>query len=187
MFIWEKYMRLITKVCLLSLLLVFTLGIAAQESSGSEQISDVTAALIKSYNSGDYVAASELFHIPASYTEEQVSQETEAVVKVLELLRNEFGKIKSYRSPSGPFSFFKVMFGTGDLRYWKKHPNLTRAVYEVEFSKLGKGYVVIALVNLKNKIEVREIAYGLHKSRPAAEDTVTAIKNKVTALFQPGE
>ncbi len=187
MFLWEKHMRLVYKVCLLSLLIVFTFSIAIQESYGAGKSSDVPKVFIKSYNSGDFVSASKLFHIPASYTQEQVSHEKEATVKVLELIRNEFGKITSYRSPSGSYSFHRVMFGTGDLRYWNKHPRFTKVVYEVEFSKLGRGYITIALVNINKKTEIRQIIYGLPMNSPGAENNTSIIVNKIMSILQEGE
>lgn len=187
MFFWEKHMQSITKVCFISLLLVLTFGIAIQESYGAGKSKDVPKALIKYFNGGDFVTASKLFHIPALYTQEQVSNEKEAAVKVLRLLRNEFGKITSYRSPSGSYSFHKVMFGTGDLRYWSIHPRLRKVVYEVEFSKLGRGYITIALVNITKRTEIRQITYGLPTDSPGAENSVSAIVNKMNSMLQVEE
>ncbi len=187
MFLWGKHMRLVYKVCLLSLLIVLTFSIATQESYGAGKSSDVPKVFIKSYNSGDFDSASKLFHIPAFYTQEQVSHEKEAAVKVLELLRNEFGKITSYQSPGGQYNFHRVMFGTGDLRYWNKRPRRSKVVYEVEFSKLGRGYITLVLVNIKKKTEIRQIIYGLPMDSPGAENSTSIIVDKIVSLLQPGE
>ncbi len=186
MFLREINMRSITKACLLSLMLVLALSIATQESFGAGQIGDVPAAFIDSYMRGDFAAASELFHIPASYTQEQASQEKESAVKVLELFHKEFGQVTSSRMPSEPYRYYNVMFGTGDLNYWNKYPSFTQVPYEVEFSKLGKGYVLIALVNINKKTEIRQISFALPVESPGAKKSVTAIMNKMMSMLQHG-
>jgi len=177
-------MRLASRKCSLLVLFALTVCFTGIASLVHAQISDVPTNFIESYNSGDYTTASGLFHYPLDSTDKEKKQEAEAVGNLLKLFRSEFGKITGYGRAKKKYRFYRAVIGTGDMSYWERYPVSNKMIYEVTFGKLGKGYIVIALVKINRKTEVRHVTFGLPMDNPDAKQTMAAITNRMSSILR---
>jgi hypothetical protein len=148
---------------LLAMFLFFSLTITAESDSSQEMIMQMNDQFFKVEKVRDFIAASDLFHYPPSYSIEEREIDEKAVISVLDYFSRSFGQIHSYKIPdnSEKYLYLSLSIGGGNLPYWSQNPNFIRTVYQVQFSNDGLGFVIIDTCNISNKCEIRSVHYGL--------------------------
>jgi hypothetical protein len=134
------------------------------DASQENEILNLINKYFYSIEQSDFSGASDLFHYPPSYSQEELIKDKSAVSKFLESLSNSFGQLSNPVTNKAEEKILSLQVGGGNIPYWKKHPKYVSSIYRATFSKFGEGFVTFTICNLSNKYEIREVKYGLSAS-----------------------
>ncbi len=110
---------------------------------------------------GQYRDAARSFKYPDSFSPQELKKDIEGVSKILRIISEEVGVIKSYNLSNQEKPNFHVGLCGGSREYWKKHPYFIRLIYDVIYSKKVEGQVVFRLSIISNKLVINSIVHGL--------------------------
>lgn len=169
---------------LVASLIAFGASTSAQETTELE-LEVLASKFFARMAKSEFDSASKFFHYPQNYSPAERSHDIDAVGHMLKIFTNEFGIPTSQRLSGSPGLFYHVTAQSGHVEYWQKHPYSIQVPYEVDFTREGKGYIVMQFCNISDKWEIRSVAYGLPAERPDAKDRVQQIINRVMQQMQP--
>jgi hypothetical protein len=132
----------------------------------------------------DFDKAMGMFHFPTNYSAEELEKDKSIVKKSLQLLDEKFGKFDSPSLEKKPEVFIQVGVGGGTPEYWKKHPEINRFVFRTTYEKAGPGYMVVNICNVTGMDQIRSVEFGIPKSNPDAEKTVSQIYKDLVKVQQ---
>lgn len=174
----KKIISLIV-ITLLTLLISSTFA-----QSNDSQITQISDDLLNCLKNNDFEAASNLFHYPSNYTPQELKKEHEVIIKTLKYFNTEFGNISNTRVDKTHKSFESVHIGSGDLPYWKKHPQAITLIYETVFSKEKEGYIAVCICKITDKYEIRSVGYGLSTNKENTKKRMADIINGFLQLME---
>lgn len=164
------------------LLACFILFVVAPARTQEENLQEKATLFINYYNNKDFVGATKLFHFPQGYTTKELKEDKVAISKALKLYFEEFGEITKSEKTVNPSQYYFHMIGGGNLPYWQRYPDAYNLFYKVEFSREGKGYVVLVFCHILDKWEIRQVNYGLPADRPKSQERIISINQKFMKL-----
>lgn len=132
----------------------------------------------------DFDKALEMFHFPSDYSAGELEKEKVTVKKSLQFLDERFGKFDLPSLEKKPEVFIQVGVGSGTPEYWEKHPEINRFVFRTTYEKAGPGYMVVNICNVTGMDQIRSVEYGIPKSNPDAEKTVSQIYKDLVKVQQ---
>jgi hypothetical protein len=158
-----------------SLALAFVLagqsGCAAQGGPGARSGRiDHAQQLLGLLRSRDFDAIATAIPTPAEFTEEEVATFRREIRHMLRLFSAEFGTFTGGKPVADGTRLYSVSVraATG------YNCRIAVTTYEVEFSKLGPGYLNMVYCDDRPDLKVATVAFGLAQSAPSARERVVA-------------
>lgn len=166
---------------------VLILLVIIASSSCSKQPSEkVTREIVSAYlgylENNDFESATALFHFPANYTAEELSNDRNAISKALAIVSNEFGGIGRVNKIDSADNYIFLVLSGGNLAYWDQHSYSIPVIHEVTFSNEGAGYLIFFICKVEKRWEIQKIEYCLPVSRPDSKERINQITRKI---FEP--
>lgn len=120
----------------------------------------LAASVIGSYNAADDAAVAAMM----LYAPGDSSAERTRMARAMRVLLSIFGPIRSFAPPTENYEYLPVTASP------KGQPSVdaAKAVYEVEFERLGRGFVIIEVANVEGRDAVASIAFALPPDRQDA-------------------
>lgn len=175
-------------VLLIVALFLFIIG--AKDRSVAEQNTDevlqsLASRFFENIRKSDFDAAAKLFHYPPNYSSDKQFGNMDGVSSLLEIVTDEFGIPKKYTVNRDTVKYYEFIMGGGDIPYWQQYPDYLKILYEVHFSKEGKGYIAMQFCNILNRWEIRAISYGTSAEGPGAESRFEKITKRILKRMEP--
>lgn len=132
----------------------------------------------------DFLGASNLFHYPPTYSQQELDKDVEQVAEFLRYLHREFGKLNSYEPDTGLSLCYNISVGGGDLNYWKDKPGAHPFTYKADFEREREAYVCVQFCEINDKIEVRAVSYGLPISKPDSAQRISELVKGMMEIIE---
>jgi hypothetical protein len=150
-----------------------------------QEAADVARQYLECAPRGDAACASRLFHYPADETAEERRADVNAVMHSLSIIMKHFGTNGAAKPANDPVVYVEVAAGSADLAYWQAHPESLRATYQTEFSRFGKGFIVVEMCHIAGRWEIRSVHYGLPATNPRSAGRVMEVFNEIKGSEPP--
>ncbi|MES9991561.1 MAG: hypothetical protein ABW098_06370 [Candidatus Thiodiazotropha sp.] len=170
----------IHKLTLFALFLVFSLmylpGCAIQKDRITKPVDREAKELVDMVpyvlsKPGGYLMTVFFFHdLKMDYSSEIEDQ--------LEVAQNQFGAVRRSRNIKKPELDMDCTIGFVDDDYWSKIPMAHTEYLEVVYEKLGRGYLIIEIVNIDSEFEIKSLKFGF------APDIESQVQEKVRACSE---
>ncbi len=131
---------------------------------------DISEKYLDASKNSDLGKISRLFHYPHSFSSKQLDEEVESISQVITNIIDELGTIDSYKLNNtkiiinGHFTMQSASQG-----YWRKYPYFNRSIYDVNFSKQGKGNVIFSFSIIEGEMVINSVSYALPNENHDAE------------------
>ncbi len=178
-----KRLLKITKTSLMILILFPYLVVAQPQLVQLEDAVKLTNKCIELLKNKNLEQVAHLFHFPPEYNEQEVIDDISGIQDGVRELTQEFGPLINAKLLNEPAQYINLKVGSGNISYWKKHPEFISVVYQVSFQKEKNGFVIFWVTNISKKIELRTIAYGLPANDPLAVERIKKIGKKMMKSF----
>ena len=111
-------------------LLCFALVLGGRAAYAEDSVATHAEAIMQLLDEGKFDEASTVFHYPPSYSAAALAADRGGVVRALEVMFRELGKVDHVAPTSLPnlFRSVSVSVGGGDLSYWESHPELNQTI-----------------------------------------------------------
>ena len=141
----------------------------------------ITENFLEENKESNLAKMSEAFHYPNSFTPDQLNNEIASISDSLQSAIDELGVISSYELNKSKFT--SAYFGVQSVsqEYWKRYPYFNQLIYDVNFSKQGRGHLAFNFSIIKNKIVLSTVIYALSEDNPEALKIFTKLLEKNSA------
>jgi len=143
----------------------------------------VAERYLESNKKGDAANAVKAFHYPVYFTSEQLNSEIDGISKVLAIITDKLGTLNSHKLNDSQILYRFLALQSASQEYWNKYPYFNGLVYDVQFSKKGKGYLVFRFSIIKDKLEIHSVLYGLPEDNPEAKMVFKEINDDIVKEF----
>lgn len=143
----------------------------------------IARAAIGCIESKNAPGASQLFHVPKTYSPDDVTSERRVIEQMLTAAFEQLGGIDDVR-PGRRGTVLQVGIGSGDFTYWQQHPYVKTYVYDVQFEKANAGQLWIVVTSAGGSPEAREIKFCLPSMSPGAAVTIADLARRESAIVQ---
>lgn len=134
---------------------------------------------LENYKKGDMSSVVNLLHYPDSFTPEQLNEDKNGIARWLALVADKLGSLESYELNNNQISYLFVAVGTASLEYWDKHPFFYSLIYDVNFSKKGKGYLFFNFSIINDKLVIHSTYFGLPADNPASQIVIKELTDSI--------
>lgn len=175
-------MKLFTPFLLLAIFSLFvqpTVTHAADQENIFTDTSELTKLCIVLIQNEQYEKLAQLFHFPVNYSDQDKNADITAIQEGMAIFAEEFGSLLYANPLKNDALYVNLQVGTGNVPYWKGHPDFTSVVFMASFQKENDAFIIFWLVNISGKLEVRSIGYGLPADDPTAVDRIKPIGKKL--------
>jgi hypothetical protein len=139
---------------------------------------------IKATQRGNFGEAAGMFHYPPFYSSEELIRDRAGVESSLSELSKLFGTFERVEPLQRSVSFYKLDIGSGDIGYWKKYPESVQVKYETRFSNEGEGFIILTVVRISEKLELRSVAFGIPAESPNAKERMGKIAEHMLNMMK---
>ena len=170
-----------TKILIIMLTMLF-IGCSDKPSISNEEVSNIDFAeqIILHLKKNENNEVIKKFHF-AELNEKELEKEKANILLSLDVIMLNFGQIIAYTRKNE--NNMKYMVGTSSLdnHYWdNKH--FERVNYIISSTKQKKAYLVIDIVNIKKKIELKAVSFGISMQEKNSKEKISNIFNEIIAL-----
>lgn len=163
--------------------LLFSSGFAVNtDKVNISAMTEISQKFFIAIKNDSFNSAADLFHYPSGYSEEELKRESLYMRESLKLYKMELGSINDIERIDYSPATVSVFLGGGNPDYWEKYPYFIAQVYRVTFSRDGLGFIAIRFTNIKAKLEIRSVHYGLPASRADAKTRINEILRKALEI-----
>ncbi len=148
------------------------------------EVKDISESYLEANKKLDTVNMAKAFHYPSSLTQEQLKEKTADNSKFLKSLVDKLGAIDSFKQGNSQMETLYLNLSGATKEYWKKYPMFKRAIYEVNFSKKGRGFLIFGFSIIEDKMVIHSIFYALPKENPEAELVFKELKEDIASLIK---
>lgn len=175
-------MRKITRTFVFSIVIFFLIPhyVSSREGNYRKDVKQFADYCLGLLIDNQYGKLSELFHLPESYNEQEKQNEIIGLREGNKFLAQYFGKIINANLTYQPEKHIDIQIGTGDLIYWRKHPEIITVVYTISSQTEKHGFVIFWFVDLHGNLELRSLAYGVPADDLEAVGRISVVGVKMT-------
>jgi hypothetical protein len=156
----------------------FVQSAGGQDRPSAQELATRTVGLLVR---GEFQPVAESMHYPPSYTPAQRQKDVTTTAAGLDLTAREFGEISDPKLHAGSAEFYEVGGSGGSVAYLSsmKPYYSGQFLFDAKFSKLGDGYVRIAVIQLTADagFEVLGVYFGL-QATPHSKATLADITRR---------
>jgi hypothetical protein len=120
-----------------------------------------------------------LLHIPYNYSKTEIDNERQGLIKVAEVIFSKLGKIKSYKINNSSTIYHYFALQSATPQYWEEHPFFNALIYDVEFSKAGKGHIVFKFSIIDSKLKINVILFCIPTDNQESEQIIQNVVESV--------
>ena len=127
----------------------------------------------------DMVEAAKTLHLPVYFTPSERKDEITGLSKALQIIIDELGTIDTYTASESADTYRVIYLYSATPDFWDKHPTFNYLIYDVNYSKKGKGYIIFSFSIIEDKHVINSVRYGLSESNPESEAIFKKIETRV--------
>ncbi len=147
-----------------------------------EEMDKLSNEFFTAFKDKKYEQTAEMFHYPEYFSLSEKAVEILDMTRYFKQIESEMGKISSYKTSQEAKIYYVIRLICGDPYYWARYPVNTKwQLYEVNFTKIGRGYVALSFIKIKGRIEIRQIIFGLPPSQQKKAKSLEKIMAEIQA------
>jgi hypothetical protein len=164
-------------------LVLFWFLVNVYSASAIEALPGITAFQVNSFAGNvlqvlereNFIAVANFFHLDPHMTADEKQRERKNIAANLARIYSEFGRPESFEplGESRQAHYFVLQGLTKE--YWNQFSRFHPISYLVNFSRIGEGYLTLAIVVYDQHLQLRELSFGLPVERPDSEEKVQSL------------
>jgi hypothetical protein len=139
--------------------------------------SPAAQSLLEPLKASNADAAAQALEYPPGYSSDQLVEDRRSVAEAAKYLFGQFGRVTKAKPFQQQVAFLEVGISGGPEPFWWQagsRPETRQYIYEVEFEKLGPGFLKILTHTTPSREVATGFAFGLGVNAPEAEARIRA-------------